>query len=225
MKKIGNAIWGLVLIVVGVIFALNSLEITNIDIFFKGWWTLPIIVPCFIDLFNSENKTGNIIVIIAGVLLLLASRGIIDFDLLWKLLFPSILVIIGFSLVFRDLLDKELRYKIKKLNDKASGEYLAVLGGQNINLANEDFKGTDLLAIFGGLEIDLRNAKIKEDVVINANAIFGGIDIIVPDNVKVKVTSTPIFGGVSDKRKQSKDDAKYTIYVKSVCLFGGIDIK
>ena len=47
MKKAGNILWGIVLIVIGVIFALNALDITSIDIFFDGWWTLFIIIPSF----------------------------------------------------------------------------------------------------------------------------------------------------------------------------------
>ena len=35
-----SIVWGIVLVAAGVIFALNSLDITNIDVFFEGWWTL-----------------------------------------------------------------------------------------------------------------------------------------------------------------------------------------
>lgn len=39
---------GIVLIILGPIVGGNTLGITNINIFFDGWWTLFIIVPCFI---------------------------------------------------------------------------------------------------------------------------------------------------------------------------------
>ena len=48
MKKFGNILWGVVLIIVGVIFGLNAVGLTDINIFFHGWWTLFIIVPSFI---------------------------------------------------------------------------------------------------------------------------------------------------------------------------------
>ena len=63
MKKFGNILWGLVFIVVGLIIGLNAMGITNINIFFKGWWTLFIIVPSFIDLLKEENKTLKIVVV------------------------------------------------------------------------------------------------------------------------------------------------------------------
>ena len=58
MKKISSILWGIVLIIVGVIQALNDLKITNIDFFFDGWWTLFIIVPCGIGLYTEREKTG-----------------------------------------------------------------------------------------------------------------------------------------------------------------------
>ena len=95
MKKLGNVLWGIVLIAIGLIVGANALGITNINIFFDGWWTLIIIIPCFIGLFTEKEKTGNIIGILIGVALLLACRDIINFNVIWKLLFPTILVAIG----------------------------------------------------------------------------------------------------------------------------------
>ena len=37
MKKLTKILWGIVLIVLGVVFALNALNIANIDVFFDGW--------------------------------------------------------------------------------------------------------------------------------------------------------------------------------------------
>ena len=71
MKKISNLLWGLIFILVGVVFGLNALGISDINIFFNGWWTLFIIVPCFIGLFNDDDKSGNLIGLIIGICLLL----------------------------------------------------------------------------------------------------------------------------------------------------------
>ena len=56
MKNFGNILWGIVLIIIGLIVGGNALGITNIDIFFDGWWTLFIIIPCFIGLFKEREK-------------------------------------------------------------------------------------------------------------------------------------------------------------------------
>ena len=90
MKKFGSLLWGLVFIAVGIIVGLNSFKVTNIDLFFNGWWTLFIIVPCFIGLFTDNDKTGDTVGIAVGVILLLCCQDILNFDILWKLLLPII---------------------------------------------------------------------------------------------------------------------------------------
>ena len=50
MKKVSGILWGIVLVAVGVILTLNAFGVANVDIFFDGWWTLFIIVPCVIGL-------------------------------------------------------------------------------------------------------------------------------------------------------------------------------
>ena len=227
MKKFRDILWGIALVIVGVIWGLNSTGITNINIFFDGWWTLFIIVPCFIDLFKEEDKTGDLIGLLIGVALLLSCHGIINFDVIWKLLLPAILVILGLSIIFKDALGGKINSEIKKLNQNKSHDngYCAIFSGQDVKFDNEEFNGADLTAIFGGAKCDLRNAIITKDVVINASAIFGGIDIFVPSNVKIKIKSTPIFGGVSNKAVQEKNEETHTIYVNGLAVFGGVEIK
>lgn len=227
MKKFGNALWGIVLIIIGLIIGGNALGITNINIFFDGWWTLFIIVPCFIGLFKENEKTGNLIGLLIGVALLLGCQNILDFDLIWKLAFPTILVIIGLSIVFKDTLGGKVSSEIKKLNEKRNGEniYCATFAGQNINFDGEKFTGADLTAVFGGVKCDLRKAIIDSDVVINASSTFGGIEIYVPSNVKVKIKSTSIFGGIENKANTEENENSHTIYINGTALFGGVEIK
>ena len=226
MNNIKNILWGIILVIIGVIIGLNTMGITDIDIFFDGWWTLVIIVPCFIGLFTNKDKTGNIIGLLVGVILLLGMQNIIDFNLIWKLLLPSIIVIIGLSLIFKNTFNSKINNEIKKLNNKNTkdNEYCATFSGQRIDFPNKEFKGATLNSVFGSITCDLREAKIKEDVVINASSVFGGIDIIAPDDVNIKIKSNSIFGGVNNKKKNN-EDKKYTIYVNASCLFGGVDIK
>lgn len=231
MKKFRNILWGVLLIILGLIFGGNALGITNIDIFFDGWWTLFIIVPCFIGLFNESEKTGNVIGLLIGISLLLVCRDLLDFDLLIKLLVPVILVILGISIIFKDVIQGKVKNEIKKEIQKISEkhkqneEYCSTFSGQDVRFDGEVFKGAELTAVFGGINCDLTKAIIEEDVVINATAVFGGVDILVPNNVKVKIKSSSIFGGVSNKKLHSEEQDAKIIYVNAICLFGGVDIK
>ena len=82
MKKIGNILWGIVFIALGIIIALNALGVAKINVFFDGWWTLFIIIPCFIGLFKEREKTGNIIGLLIGIVLLLCCQNILDFNMM-----------------------------------------------------------------------------------------------------------------------------------------------
>ena len=228
MNTMKNMLWGIVLIILGLILGLNALDITNIDIFFDGWWTLIIIIPCFIGLFKDKDKTGNVIGLILGFALLFCSLSLLDFEVIWKLAFPVILIIIGLSFVFKDSFNKKITDEINKINKKSVGEneYCATFSSQNVNFNKEEFKGATINSIFGGVKLDLRKAIIKNSQVINCSAIFGGIDIYVPENVNVKIKSNCIFGGISNKKQEflEEKDVK-TIYINATVMFGGVDIK
>ena len=109
MKKNNNLILGLILIVLGIIFGLKTLGICDINVFFKGWWTLFIIVPCFIGLIKDNDKTASIIGLVFGIMLLLDVRSVIDTDLFWKLFLPLVLIIVGLSVIFKDTLNRYLK--------------------------------------------------------------------------------------------------------------------
>lgn len=225
MNNMKSILWGVVLVLLGVLVGTNSLGITNIDIFFDGWWSLFIIIPCFIGLFSNEDKTGNIIGLLVGVILLLGMNDILDLDKIWKLIVPSIIVIIGLSLIFKNSFNSKVNDKINKLNKEKNSDdnYFAAFSGQDVNLSNKKFNGSDVTASFGGIKLDLREAIIEKDIVINASSIFGGINILVPEDVNVIVKSTSIFGGVTNKKENT--NSKKNIYINAMCMFGGVDIK
>ena len=86
MKTTRNIIWGIVLVAVGVLLIGNKLDLFHFNLFFKGWWTLFIIIPAIIGLFTNNDKKGDFIALTIGVLLLLACRNIISFDMIWELI-------------------------------------------------------------------------------------------------------------------------------------------
>lgn len=225
MKKVENTVIGLILIIIGVIIGLNAFHITNIDLFFDGWWTLFIIVPSAISFFEKgNNKISSLIFLIIGVLLLLAAQGLFEFEILWEILLPVIVVLIGLFLIFGNKVDFNVKEKTKCLDSKDTENIFVAFGEQNVNKAGENFEKANLNAIFGSVKLDLREAKLEKETVIGAWAIFGGIEILVPKDCIVKVKGTPIFGGISNERK-NKEDAKKTIYIEGYAVFGGIEIK
>lgn len=225
MKNLSRILWGIVLIFIGVIWGLNRTGVADINIFFDGWWTLFIIVPSITSLFESgSNKTSSIIFLVIGILFLLASQGLFEFEILWEILLPAIVILIGLSLIFGHKVDFNVKEKTKCLDSKDTESIFAAFGEQNVSKSGEKFEKANLNAIFGAVKLDLRDAKLEKETVIGAWAIFGGIEILVPEDCIVKVKATPVFGGVSNERKNN-EDAKKTIYIEAYAIFGGLDIK
>lgn len=227
MNKVKRILWGIVLVAIGVLLVLNTLEIIKFDPFFRGFWTLFIIIPCGIGLITDRNKIGSLVGLTFGVALLLAARDVITYDLIWKLCLPFAVIFIGLGVIFKAFGRKETREVEKKLreNGEPLEEYCATFTGSNVDFTGREFKGASVSAIFGGVKLDLSRASINGDVVIKTSSIFGGVDIILPDDVNVKLSSSSVFGGVSDKREKKNIDGAHTLYISANCIFGGCDIK
>ncbi len=226
MKKLNTIIWGIVLVLLGVIWGLNATGITQIDIFFDGWWTLFIIVPCLVGLFTGGDKGGNVIGILVGVALLLASQDVLSFSLLWKLAVPVIIVLIGLKMIFQSFgseKSRQIEQQVKEKNGKLQ-QHCATFAGVTADYTGEVFEGAELTAVFGGVKCDLRQAVISADAVLRVCAVFGGVTVLVPDGVNIKVTSNSIFGGMTNKKTNQKENA-VTVYVTGSCIFGGADIQ
>ena len=147
--------------------------------------------------------------------------------MIWKLTIPVIFILIGINLIFKDKIDRKMEKKSKELKEKGQHleEYCATFGEIKEDFNNQEFNGANVTAVFGSVDLDLRNAVINEDKLIKTCAVFGGIEMIAPENVNIKVKSIPIFGATSNKTGRKYDEKLPTIYVDSFCMFGGVDIK
>lgn len=206
MSKATRWLWGLVLVVLGVILGIDALGIMEINIFFPGWWTLFIIVPCAIGLFgNDSDKWADVVGIIFGVALLLGCQGLLSFKMVWSLIVPVILIVVGLSMLLKDVLKGKVTKEIKKLHKEGSGkgkEYWSTFSGQNLNFSGQVFEGCRL------------------------EAVFGGVTILAPKDVNVQVISSAMFGGTTNRfAKEKVDESRKTIFVESTALFGGVEIK
>ena len=230
MKQIKPIIWGVAIIALGLIFGLNAFGLFNFNIFFDGWWTLFIIVPSVISLFTEKDKLASLGFISAGVILLLAAQDVFSYGVAWKVILAVFLVVAGLTIIIRSTFhnknDQEVEKKVKEAEKvgKTMDSQMAIFSGSDRVYKDETFQGSNLVAIFGGAKLNLKNAKFDKDTVIKAFTLFGGIDIIVPDDVKVKLKSGFIFGGFSDDRKNATEKGKYTIYIDAAGGFGGVTI-
>ena len=99
-KPWGSVLAGVAAIAFGVVMLLKAFGI-DVEIFFDGWWTLFILVPCTVSLFTEKDKIGPLVGIAIGVCLLLAAQGVFPWNIVWKLLAGVALIGIGLSAVFK----------------------------------------------------------------------------------------------------------------------------
>ena len=208
-QKLNRILWGIVLVAVGVLLGLNALNVLTFDLFFKGWWTLFIIVPSVIGLLTDKNKWGAFIGLLFGVFFLLCAWDILSVSLLWKLALPIVAVLVGLSLLFG------------KRKQAVTPPPVQVSPPPVSATQNTDHR-TDCVAIFSGQEMHCDG---KPFCGVNATAIFGGVDIFLPPNVNVVVVSSGIFGDVENHRRFPAIEGAPTVTVHATAIFGGVDIK
>lgn len=223
MKQLSRILWGVALVALGVILGLNVMGVTDIDIFFDGWWSLFLILPGFFGLLTEKDKMGNLILLLIGVGLLLGAQDAIGYDKVWKLALIVCLILVGLRMVFRGSCKKMA--KKPPVTEGKLNCINAVFGAQDLDYSGQEFEGLELNTVFGGIECDLRRAIFTKDVVIKTNAVFGGIDVLLPENVNVQLSSTSIFGGMEDQRRTSHVEDAITVFIEGNCVFGGVDIK
>ena len=223
MKKVSNILWGAVLVLIGVVWLINATGIASINIFFRGWWTMFIIIPSIIEIIKKPKDISSYIFLFVGVLLLLGARNIISFALIGKIIVPVILILIGISVIFKDSLTDKISDMIKEIDRDGNEVYTAAFSENKVNLVGDEFKGAKLDCVFGGITFDISDCDITKDFVIEASAMFGGIKIKLPRNVNVKVKSSGMFGGTDNKVSNTKEEVP-TIYIESFAMFGGVEI-
>lgn len=80
------------------------------------------------------------------------------------------------------------------------------------------------LAMFGGVTLDLTEALWSSDTIeVNVGALFGGVDIIVPDDVEVRDSAVALFGSVDVSSRAAV--GRRLLIVRGLAGFGGVSVK
>lgn len=82
-------------------------------------------------------------------------------------------------------------------------------------------------AVFGGVDLDLREATLETDEVeIAVKAVFGGVTIVVPPDIRVTVDGDGVFGAFADQVSTSQPaGAAPIVHVTGKAVFGGVNVE
>ncbi|HEY1060754.1 MAG TPA: DUF5668 domain-containing protein [Daejeonella sp.] len=247
-QKSGKALVGLVLLGLGFILLLRTLDIFFIPTWIFSWPVFMILIGVFIGSRQGYDRPSAFMPIAIGALFL--SNKIIPGMELGRFFWPFLIIGLGTWLVFgrkKDFKSEDFTNWDKRVDSEnsdtnftgeaqerpASGpltedkiESVSIFGGVKKNIVSKNFQGGEIVNFFGGCEINLMQADIKGRVKIEVVQVFGGTKIIVPANWTIHSEMVAIFGGIEDKRPPQLNAIPDKILViEGTSIFGGIDIK
>ena len=226
-------VFGLFIVLIGVIFTLGNLGIIDGDEYLR-YWPAFLVLYGVIKLLQSMNTAGRIWgaawIVIGGTLLLntlhLAHIHIWDY---W----PVILIIVGFGMMSGSW-SRHRRFARRtgsfagesEVNDSDSTiNGMAVMGGYKRTNNSPDFRGGELTAVMGGIELDLRNASIKQgEAILDIFAFWGGVKIRIPEDWHVVLEAIPVLGGFEDRSIPPKGDLSKRLTIRGYTVMGGGEI-
>lgn len=221
----GGTFFALAIILFGVLLLLDRLDIYYFQDAWKFWPVLLVGVGAA-RIATAYDWTGRAI----GTLIALAGALVLASNLRWfrldgDLVFPFVIIAVGVLMLTRILSRRSPRAaeaSVDTVNE------FCMFGGIDKRNASQDFQGGQATTLFGGIKLDLRKAAMKKDrVVIDTSAMFGGIELRVPEEWTVVCRGTSIFGGYEDKTSHPEmhGSAKHELIVTGLAMFGGVEIK
>lgn len=213
---------GLLFLVIGGGYLAEAIGIVEeFTIFFDGWWTLFIIVPCFCGLLGKGGgKIGYLIGLAIGLFLLLTARGVLDSDKLWALILAAICILLGLNL----MLPKRARRA--KEEERESAETDRFDRAEHVTAEAPSYTvQEDGVVCEEAPEVTVEPSgdSYQEDgEKVVCSAVFAGRDIRVDNSGFYGANLSAIFGGIDLNLKNAIIRRNVTIEVRAV--FGGIDI-
>jgi predicted membrane protein len=212
----------IVLIGLGVLFLLTENHILNARDLWR-LWPLLLLIAGLAKLSHGtrEDRIAGVVMIALGLVFQASELGYLPIRL--ARLWPLALVGIGFILLGKSLFGGDRRTStLSRSNDN-----FTMFGGVEVIGSGDDFEGTVITVLFGGYSLDLRKAVMKgNECVIDATAIFGGVDIQVPVTWNVVLQGSPVFGGYSDESLHPEGGSNAPqLIVRGTVIFGGVSVK
>ena len=219
-----QALFGLMVIVVGVLFTLDNLEIIDARDYLR-YWPAGLVAIGLLKLYHAarggQGWLGGLFFLSIGVWWLI--EGIVYIRIDARQIMPLFLVFLGGYMVWRGFGGQRTA---RPSDGHSNFSALAIMGGVVRRSNSPTFRGADLTAVMGGCEIDLRKASIEPGVeaVIDVFAFWGGIDIKVPEDWTVVTRVVPIMGGIEDKT-HAPQTADKRLVVRGLLVMGGAAVK
>lgn len=213
--------FGLIVILLGILFTLDNLNLLDVGEYLRYWPALVLALGIYriVEPGDPPNYFPGSIFVLIGTVLFLNS---LHFHLSMRRYWPLVLVLLGLTIIshaFR-------RTSAAGVDQNSVLSAFAFLSGVQKTYRTQNFRAGDLTAMMGGCEIDMRQAAMQSDqAVISIFAIWGGIEIRVPDTWTVSAEILPIMGGCDDHTELHGDGPHKHLVIKGLVIMGGIEVR
>jgi predicted membrane protein len=224
----GQVLIGVAVIAFGFLFLLDNLGFLDFGYTLQFWPALFILAGAlkFSQSQSSGGKITGVVMMAVGALLVLKGMGLVYIS--WRNLMPLALIGLGLAVIFKSTHARKPETFINSSGEATTDDSIinvtALLGGVERRITSTGFRGGEVTAIMGGCELDLRHASIQGEAVLNVFAMWGGIEIKVPEDWVVSMQGTPILGGFSEKTMVSKD-ASMRLVIRGYAIMGGVEVR
>lgn len=230
-KDITRVLFGILLIATAIIVLGNAANWWSVADF-RGWWTVFLIVPGIAGLISYGFSIWSTCLVLIGGWLLAKEQGWISSAVADSMVLVVILMLIGLKLIFGSFRRNRVPEApvifdgVKGANDSNNTvNYTAIFGSVEVSNNSLTLCGGNVSSVFGGVTLDLRSAVPVDGAVIEANSVFGGIEIFAPQNCRIQVSGVPFFGGCECTAQRPNDTALPLLIIKYTSVFGGVEIK
>ena len=219
----GQAIAGALLLGVGTLLFAQNLNLLDARRYWRYWPLIPLslgLIKLLTPGSRGDKTFGLILTVFGGGQLAKVlgywSPGPAD------IVATSLMAIGGFFVV-RGLFGRPDRAPGTDASDTVSA--FAILSGFERSINSQAFRGGDLTAVMGGCEVDLRRASLRGPAVIEVFAMWGGIEVRVPEDWTVELRGLPLLAGFVDKTRPPALASDKRLIVRGVAIMGGVEIK
>ena len=227
-RRHSGMIPGIILIVVGTLFLLDHMGIIRAELYWI-YWPLTLVAIGIARVFRPGERVMGTGFILVGTVLQLHELHLTNLS--WNAIWPLLLIFAGVQIIWSRFGRPGLpQATVASGGTDTLNEY-ALFGGVERRVNVNNFRGGSITAIFGGVEVDFRSADIEgEEANIFVEAIFGGVEITVPERWIVTFQGQSVFAGYSDETRQPLPDApgappRKMLVLHGRAVFGGISVK
>ena len=219
-------ILGMAVILVGVLFTLDNLDILDARRYLP-FWPIVILAIGVVNLTSARETPQRVfggLLTVVGAVLLLDRWDLVNVRV-WDL-WPLLLIYWGGMIVWRGWYGPSSRRP--PIGDPSSVvSVVAFLSGFDRVITGEGFRGGEVSAFMGGGKLDLTRAKMPSGATatVHVSALMGGMEVRIPDDWAVDNRVTYFMGGSNDRSRLPANPNPPRLVLRGFVMMGGVEIK